>query len=175
MYGIWEKYFDIFSKLSKLLAKGNATREKDLAITIDVFAVVSKWNKTSLVPVADLDLEKKRLPRILLAKRNDSRIKDCSVTIYVVVSLYPLITQSAVDEDKFNLGFGCYFNHIVDKNLITYLANGLFSVWSMKPQRKGFPQMLKANDKLERGGSMYLNMDGVAAIQWMDNEAVIPC
>ncbi|GFR05775.1 hypothetical protein TNCT_85661, partial [Trichonephila clavata] len=66
----------------------------------------------SLVPVADLDLEKKRLPRILLAKRNDSRIKDCSVTIYVVVSLYPLITQSAVDEDKFNLGFGCYFNHI---------------------------------------------------------------
>lgn len=52
------------------------------------------------------------------------------------------------------------------------LASGLFSVGTVKPQRKGLPQMLKTNDKLKRGESKFLTKEGVAAIKWMDNKAV---
>ncbi|GFU05897.1 piggyBac transposable element-derived protein 4 [Trichonephila clavipes] len=55
------------------------------------------------------------------------------------------------------------------KNL---LANGLFSVGTVRPQRKDLPQMLKVNDKLERSGSMFLTKEGVASIKRMDNKAV---
>ncbi|XP_035229066.1 piggyBac transposable element-derived protein 4-like [Stegodyphus dumicola] len=49
------------------------------------------------------------------------------------------------------------------------LISGLFSV---RPQRKDLPPMLKANNKLQRGESMFLTKQGVAAIKWMDKKAV---
>ncbi|GBM86181.1 hypothetical protein AVEN_48192-1 [Araneus ventricosus] len=54
------------------------------------------------------------------------------------------------------------------KNL---LVSDLFSMGNVRPQRKDLPPMLKANDKLQRGESVFLTKEGVAAIKWMDKKA----
>lgn len=66
------------------------------------------------------------------------------------------------------IAHGNYFTSFkLAKNL---LVNGLFSVRSVRLQRKELPPMLKANDKLQRGETMFLTKEGVPAIKWMDNK-----
>ncbi|XP_035230363.1 piggyBac transposable element-derived protein 4-like [Stegodyphus dumicola] len=62
---------------------------------------------------------------------------------------------------------------VIHKGLAkSLLISGLFSVGTVRPQRKDLPPMLKANNKLQRGESMFLTKEGVAAIKWMDKKAV---
>ncbi|GFU29846.1 hypothetical protein NPIL_300421 [Nephila pilipes] len=53
------------------------------------------------------------------------------------------------------------------KNL---LVSGLFSVESVRPQRKDLPTMLKSSslDKLQRVETRFLPKEGVVTIKWMD-------
>ncbi|GFX59820.1 piggyBac transposable element-derived protein 4 [Trichonephila clavipes] len=50
------------------------------------------------------------------------------------------------------------------------LANSLFSVGTVKLQRKDLLQMLKAKNKQERCESMFLTKEDVAAIKWMNDK-----
>ena len=61
----------------------------------------------------------------------------------------------------------CYTFFRLAKKL---LAHGLLSMGTVKPERKDIPQMVKANEKLERDESMFLTKAGVDARKWMDNK-----
>ncbi|XP_035214182.1 piggyBac transposable element-derived protein 4-like [Stegodyphus dumicola] len=66
-----------------------------------------------------------------------------------------------------------YDNYLTSFRLAkSLLISGLFSVGTVRPQRKDLPPMLKANNKLQRGESVFLTKEGVAAIKWMDKKAV---
>ena len=68
------------------------------------------------------------------------------------------------------IAYDDYFTYFkLAKNL---LANGLFSVGNVRPQRKYVPQMQKAIEKLERDVSVFLTKEGVATVKWMDNKDI---
>lgn len=81
------------------------------------------------------------------------------------------VVTKLTDDVKYTGRFIAHDNYFtsfrLSKNL---LVSGLFSVLTVRPQRKDFPPMLKADDKLQRGESMFLTKEGVAAIKCMDNK-----
>lgn len=49
---------------------------------------------------------------------------------------------------------------------------GMYSIGTVRSNRKGLPSMMKKKDKMERGEYEYLTKGHVAAIKWMDKKPV---
>lgn len=58
------------------------------------------------------------------------------------------------------------------KLMVTLLENRIYSVGTVRVNRKGLPETLKTNDKLIRGEFMFSTKGPVSAIKWQDSKAV---
>lgn len=52
------------------------------------------------------------------------------------------------------------------------LLNNIYSVGTVRPNRRGLPEMIKNKDKLKRGEFMFQTKGPVAAIKWQDTKTV---
>lgn len=58
------------------------------------------------------------------------------------------------------------------KLMVMLLQNGIYSIGTVRVNRKGLPDMLKMNDKLQRGEFMFSVKGPVAAVKWQDSKPV---
>ena len=80
-----------------------------------------------------------------------------------------LCTRTALDEWTV-VAFDNFFTSV--KLTEELYKRKLFSVGTVRAQRKGLPEFMKKKSKLERGEFLYETKGCVAAVKWMDNREV---
>ncbi|XP_008212369.2 piggyBac transposable element-derived protein 4-like [Nasonia vitripennis] len=74
------------------------------------------------------------------------------------------------------LGVGylvAFDNFFTSINLVEELLDkGIYSVGTVRNNRKGLPEMMKAKEKMKRGDFNYRIKKGISAIKWMDRKPV---
>ncbi|KAJ8876339.1 hypothetical protein PR048_020784 [Dryococelus australis] len=93
-----------------------------------------------------------------------------SVTGFVLkLAIYSEKTDSSDD-----LGFGerVVFFFTSYKLIVILLENIIYSIGTVRVDRKGFSDMLKTNDKLQRGKFMFSVKGHIAAVKWQDSKPV---
>ncbi|KAJ8873785.1 hypothetical protein PR048_024620 [Dryococelus australis] len=60
--------------------------------------------------------------------------------------------------------------HSGKTDMMILLQNRIYSIGTVRVNRKGLPDILKTNDKLQRGGFMFSVKGPVAAMKWQDSK-----
>ena len=83
----------------------------------------------------------------------------------VVVNL-----STVLKDEQFLLAFDNFFTSY--KLMTGLLSKGIHACGTVRANRRGLPEMLKTNDKLQRGHHLYSVRGSVAATKWQDNKPV---